>query len=119
MECPFCDPKRFEKDTIFRTDHFILFHDYKPIVPGHSLLIPTFHIRTEFEIPENFRKEYWDANRKANEWIGATYSYEPFVFINPPHQQSVQHLHKHFIPGVFGILGVDKALRKYLQEKVG
>ncbi len=116
-QCPFCNPKRFERDVIFSTEHFIFFRDYKPIAPGHSLLIPSFHIRSESEIPDAYHAEYWEVNIKAYEWIGKTYTFDPLVFINPPHQQSVTHLHKHFIPGVFGVLGVDEALREFLKTK--
>jgi diadenosine tetraphosphate (Ap4A) HIT family hydrolase len=117
MKCPFCDPKRFEKDLIFKTDHFIFFFSNLPIVPGHALLIPKDHIRDENTIPQKYLIEYWKANQQAYVFITNQYASNPLTFMNPPHQQSVPHLHKHFIPGVFGIHGVDFALRSFLAAK--
>ncbi len=115
MKCPFCNLSKVANRVIFETKNFTFFYDRNPVVQGHAILIPKNHIRRENEIPKEYEKEYIEANKKAYNHISDEYGNEPLTFTNAPQDQSVQHLHKHFVPGVFGPLGVIKALRESLK----
>lgn len=118
MICPFCTiTKDPQNQIIFETDHFLFVYDKFPIMPGHALLIPKQHVLREIDLPKAQLLEYWKANEKAYAYISTKHTLEPLTFVNPPQQQSITHLHKHFIPGCFGVLGVDKALRQVLRNK--
>ena len=116
MKCPFCRFKKRENNLIFESDHFILFKDNRPLIKEHSLLIPKKHIRSEIEIPKDQWAEYMSVSKRAYHYVAKKYGKAPLIFINAPQDQSVKHFHKHFVPGVFGILGVDKALRNFTDK---
>ncbi len=118
MKCPFCNLNPKENKVIFETENFLFFFDRKPIVEGHAILISKKHLRSEKEIEgEDIQKEYLDVSKKAYDFMEDAYKKAPLILINAPQDQSVQHFHKHFIPGIFGVLGVDEALRDYLKKR--
>ena len=116
MKCVFCDLNRKKEKIIFETDNFILLESKLPIVPGHCLLVPKIHISIEVELDIRLAKEYKRASDQAYKYVEKTYEFAPISIVNPPQDQSIKHLHKHFLPGVFGVLGVEKALRVYLKN---
>lgn len=115
MKCPFC--KVDSSKAIFESENFIFLLDKNPIIKGHSLLIPKAHIRTENDITKKHLKEYFSITNKAYKYIVDNFKHFPLTFVNAPQDQSVKHLHKHFIPGVFGPFGVLNALREFLAKK--
>ncbi len=114
-QCVFCCLDKDEK-VIFKTQHFVFLESKFPLIPGHCLLLSKRHIRKEIEILKEQWSDYLDANKKAAFYIKKKYKKEAFVFINPLQQQSIKHFHKHFMPGVFGVFGVESALKKFLNK---
>lgn len=114
MRCIFCNLNKDSEKIIFETDNFVLLESKYPITDGHSLLIPKKHLRSETEIDSKIINEYKKVYDKAYIYFEKKYKLAPLTFVNPPQDQSVEHLHKHFLPGIFGVLGVEKALRAYL-----
>ncbi len=110
--CRFCNLGQGE-NIIFETKNFIFLESKFPIIKGHCLLISKKHIRKESEFLESWLNEYQEINTKASHYVKEKYLLEPLTFINPPQQQSIPHFHKHFLPGVFGVLGVETALKDF------
>ncbi len=117
IKCPFCNLDRKKDKFVFETKNFILLQSIKPVINGHCLLIPKRHYLEEVEIPLNLWREYRQCNKKAFEYFKETYQRLPLVFINAVQDLSVNHLHKHFIPGIFGKYGVEQALRNFIGRK--
>lgn len=117
MKCIFCNLDRKKNKIVFETSNFIFFEAKDPIFKGHSLLAPKIHITEEKKLPKKNWNEFLNISNKAYNFMKKKYKFAPLTFTNPPQQQSIKHLHKHFIPGIFGILGVDKALRNFLIKK--
>ena|SRR3989344_3856655 len=116
ITCVFCSLDLKREEMISRGDYFIILKSKNPIIEEHLLLIPIRHIRREIDFNQVEALEYAEMCMVAYMHIWKSFGQEPFVFVNPPQQQSVQHLHKHFIPGIFGILGIENALRQYLSN---
>lgn len=115
MNCVFCQIQRSKEKIVYETDHFIFLQAKFPITKGHYLLITKKHIRTEIDIPKYQLQEYMKLNTKAYSYIHRKFK-TPLLYINAPKDQSIQHFHKHFIPGRFGIHGVQNALIKALKR---
>lgn len=114
--CTFCNYKKISNNIIYESINFKFISPIAPIVPGHGLLISNEHIREEHEIEPGQSKEYLYVTSWIIKFITEKYKYSPLIFINPAQQQSVPHFHKHFVPGVFGIGSVDRALQRHLKE---
>jgi diadenosine tetraphosphate (Ap4A) HIT family hydrolase len=50
--CPFCDPAVIERQAFYEDDLVIVLYNYKPIFPGHSLIIPKRHIENFAHLTE-------------------------------------------------------------------
>jgi diadenosine tetraphosphate (Ap4A) HIT family hydrolase len=115
-QCIFCKISKIEK-MIFESDNFIFFKDKYPIVKDmHFLLAPKAHIREEKEIDQDLWEEYQEMCRKAYQYVETKCKVKPLTFIHPPQMQTVYHLHRHYIAGVFGREGVKKALIEYSKQ---
>lgn len=111
--CIFCKIRDIEK-MIFETDSFIFFKDKYPVVSDmHFLLVPKKHIREEVEIGKEIWEEYRLVCNRAYKYVEEKCGVKPLTFIHPPQMQTVFHLHRHYIGGVFGKEGVKKALENY------
>lgn len=115
MKCVFCNLDKKEK-IIFQTKNFIFLKSKHPIIAGHCLLISKKHIRSEKEIPSSDWKDFMEASKKAYSFIERKYKKAPLVYVNPPQQQFIKHYHKHFLPGIFGVLGAADSLRNFLKN---
>ena len=93
----------------------MVFTDTCPIVDPHVMIIPKRHIRGLIDLYPEEWEDFYSAHAYAYVQVKNGSTKEPFVFVNAPQDQSVKHLHIHVFPGVFGVHGVDKALRTFLK----
>ena len=103
--CPFCTlpPNR----VLGRNDHAVWIRDGYPVSPGHSLVIPTRHVGSFFDITADERAAMLQLLDEAR--AAATGEFHPDGFnigINdgPAAGQTVPHLHIHLIPRYAGDL---------------
>ena len=112
--CIFCDSAKLQDQILYKNDHFYVLKNRNPVVAGHCMVIPYRHIREEIELNSEERETYWDVCEWVVERFSKEYKKDALIFINAPSDQSVFHLHKHYIPsgGVFGKLKIEEAIRR-------
>jgi len=77
----------------------LAFLDYRPLFPGHCLLIPKTHYETLADLPEELIAPlFGNARLLAGAVEQALESEGSFVAINNRVSQSVPHLHIHIVP---------------------
>ena len=102
-DCIFCAIARGDTDAhvVFEDEISLAFLDFRPLFPGHSLLIPRRHVETLPDLPGDLIGPYFAnaqlLSRAIPEAMGAQGS---FVAINNVVSQSVPHLHTHVVPRV-------------------
>jgi histidine triad (HIT) family protein len=117
-DCAFCAIARGETDAeiVFEDDASLGFLDFRPLFPGHTLLIPRAHHETLADLPDELVAPLF-ANARllsvaVRDAMGAQGS---FVAMNNVVSQSVPHLHVHVVPRVRkdGLRGFFWPRRKY------
>ena len=88
--------------TILETERLIAFLDHRPLVRGHTLLVPKLHIRLFSDLPADWVPEFSGTaqrlERAVEDGLGADGS---MILVNNVVSQSVPHLHLHVIPRNF------------------
>jgi histidine triad (HIT) family protein len=100
-ECKFCRiiSGGIEAATVFEDAHSTAFLDYRPLFPGHCLLIPKQHYQTLADLPAALAPEFFLNIQKITTAVEEALAAEgPFVAINNRVSQSVPHLHVHIVP---------------------
>ncbi len=99
--CPFCDPEVIDYQRILENERAILLYSHKPILEGHSLIIPKRHV-SRFE--DLMVEEMVDmmslikqVNKAAENFLHTT-SYFLLQKNGAEAGQSVAHLHFHYVP---------------------
>ena len=96
-DCKFCRIDRAV--AVHETGEFLVFLDYRPVFPGHCLVIPKQHYETLYDLPaqllEPLFREVQAVARAVETALGAEGS---FVAVNNKVSQSVPHLHVHVVP---------------------
>jgi histidine triad (HIT) family protein len=101
--CVFCEIAHGETEAqiVFEDEISLAFLDFRPLFPGHSLLIPREHVETLPDLPDELVGPYFTnaklLSRAIPDAMGAEGS---FVAINNVVSQSVPHLHVHVVPRV-------------------
>ncbi len=121
-DCAFCAIARGEAqaEVVFEDAVSLAFLDFRPLFPGHSLLIPREHHETLADLPPDGVGPFFTAaqllSRAVTEAMGAQGS---FVAINNVVSQSVPHLHVHVVPRVRkdGLRGFFWPRRKYESDE--
>jgi histidine triad (HIT) family protein len=99
--CQFCKiaSKEVPAEIILEDDATLAFLDYRPLFPGHVLLIPKAHVETLPDLPSGLLPPLFAAAqllaRAVEEGLEADGS---FLAINNRISQSVPHLHIHVVP---------------------
>jgi histidine triad (HIT) family protein len=120
-DCGFCPivSGESEAEIVFEDELSLAFLDFRPLFPGHSLLIPRAHHETLADLPDALIEPYFRNARLLSvairEAMGAQGS---FVAINNVVSQSVPHMHTHIVPRVRkdGLRGFFWPRRKYEDE---
>jgi len=99
-KCPFCDTNVLRKQVFYQDDLVMGLCDYKPIYPGHCLVISRRHIRGFEELNDD---EFMAASRlmkKINQVIQKKFGSCVYIVLqkNGKGVQAVPHVHFHYIP---------------------
>lgn len=100
-DCKFCqiDPAA----VVDETPQCLVILDYRPVFPGHCLVIPKQHIATLADLPaELVAPVFGEVQRVARAVETALGAEGSFVAINNRVSQSVPHLHVHVVPRTKG-----------------
>lgn len=104
-DCPFCAIARDEAPAhvIARTEHTAAFLDNRPVFKGHVLVIPTEHVITVPDLPDELLAPFFgEVRRIAGVLPEALGAQGTFVAMNNKVSQSVAHLHCHVVPRTKG-----------------
>ena len=99
--CAFCAIIRGETEAtrILETANLLAFLDHRPLVRGHTLLVPKTHMRLLSDLPASLAAEFLTTaqrlERAVEDGLGAAGS---MILVNNVVSQSVPHLHLHVIP---------------------
>jgi histidine triad (HIT) family protein len=99
--CAFCRIIRGEEQApvVFEDSLSLAFLDYRPLFPGHCLLVPKEHYETLTDLPASLIGPLFQnaqlLERAIEEGLGADGT---FVAINNRISQSVPHMHIHLVP---------------------
>lgn len=99
--CTFCQIASGElaAHLVYDDESFVAFLDYRPLFPGHSLLIPRAHHETLTDLPSDLVGPFFTVvQRLAGAVPDAMDAVGTFVALNNIVSQSVPHLHAHVVP---------------------
>lgn len=100
-DCTFCRISSGEVTAVrvYEDAQVLAFLDYRPLFPGHTLVIPRAHVPTLAELPDDLLVPVWSLVRSLTRAIPQALGAEgTFVGINNRVSQSVPHLHVHVVP---------------------
>jgi histidine triad (HIT) family protein len=101
VTCTFCQIANGElpAQIIHRDENVTAFLDRAPLLPGHVLVMPTRHIPTLDDLPDDLLGPLFAAVRRTSIAVQKALRAEgSFVATNTRVSQSVPHLHVHVVP---------------------
>lgn len=99
--CVFCQIVRGEVPAhlVHRDENVVAFLDRSPLLHGHTLVVPTSHIETLDDLPDDVVAPLFVAVRDMSIAVQRALEVEgSFVATNTRISQSVAHLHVHVVP---------------------
>jgi histidine triad (HIT) family protein len=103
--CLFCGivAGRVPADVVLEGEHVIGFLDIRPLMKGHTLLVPRRHVVTLPDLPAELRDPFLEAGQRlAAAMVAGLGAQGSFVAMNNTVSQSVPHLHLHVVPRTKG-----------------
>jgi histidine triad (HIT) family protein len=101
VTCTFCQIASGELPAhiVYREENVIAFLDRAPLLPGHVLVMPTNHVETLDDLPDDLLTPVFGAVRQTSIAVQKALRAEgSFVATNTRVSQSVPHLHVHVVP---------------------
>lgn len=103
MPDPFCTKELFSKTIFYESKYFMALYDIKPVVRGHTLIVPKRHILDFLELSSeesiDLHKVFGHVIPKVLSIYGATEnSYDLTSQIGHYSGRTVAHLHIHIVP---------------------
>jgi histidine triad (HIT) family protein len=99
--CVFCQIASGELPAhiVHRDEQVVAFLDRAPLMPGHVLVMPTRHVETLDDLPDDLLAPILAAVRRTSIAVQKALRAEgSFVATNTRISQSVPHLHVHVVP---------------------
>ena len=88
-----------ESHAIYRDERTVAFLDHAPVIPGHTLVVPTIHYDTLDDLPDGALMPLFSVVRRVSiaqqSALGAEGS---LTLANTRISQSVPHVHVHVVP---------------------
>lgn len=105
MPDPFCTKELFSKTIFYESKYFMVLYDIKPVVPGHTLIVPKRHILDFLELNTEESADLHEVFDHVIPKILSIYganenSYDMTSQIGPYSGRTVAHLHIHIVPRV-------------------
>lgn len=101
MHCPFCKETIINQQKFFEDDFFYAFYDSKPMLKGHSLVLPKRHVSKLYDLNKAERADMVTFINKAA-FVATKYAdtkdYNLASNQGPAADREVEHLHLHIIP---------------------
>jgi diadenosine tetraphosphate (Ap4A) HIT family hydrolase len=113
MNCPFCDPEIIRKQIFGETKQFRFFYNHKPVLPGHSLIVPKRHIESILDMNESELAELGPLMKKLSIALMKAYSCDGIDMSlqnGATAGASVAHIHWHLVPRKAGDIQGDPSL---------
>ncbi|PKP50600.1 MAG: hypothetical protein CVT94_01275 [Bacteroidetes bacterium HGW-Bacteroidetes-11] len=98
--CPFCKDN-INTAAFAEENGFLAIYNHSPILPGHSLVIPSKHISSLFDLSEDEISAFFSFARKVTFFLTKHYKSDAYDWSLQEGEsagQSVDHLHLHIIP---------------------
>ena len=88
-----------EHHSVYRDESTVAFLDHAPVIPGHTLVVPTSHYDTLDDVPDEALVPLFSVVRRVSiaqqKALGAEGS---LTLANTRISQSVPHVHVHVVP---------------------
>ena len=101
MSCTFCDivAGLVKAYPVYEDDKTLVFLDYRPLLPGHCLVVPKAHYVLLQDLPAADVGPYFQVVQRLATAVEQAFAAEgAFVAANIKISQSVPHLHVHVVP---------------------
>ncbi len=99
--CAFCEEEILERQKFYEDDHVLVLYSHKPIVSGHSLIIPKRHVERFEDLSDeellHIKEAVIIVHAAAEEIYGAS-DYLLLQKNGAAAGQTVPHLHFHYFP---------------------
>jgi histidine triad (HIT) family protein len=99
--CTFCRiaSGALTANVVFADQISLAFLDYRPLFPGHCLLIPREHLETFGDLPSGLIAPFFGNVQLLSRAVETAMDAEgTFIAMNNRVSQSVPHLHVHIVP---------------------
>lgn len=99
-ECPFCK-ETIGKVAFFSTGGNIAVVNIAPVLPGHSLVIPSRHVKSMLELTEAEITAFFAAAVRTTRVLLKAFNTDAFDWSLQEKEeagQSIEHLHLHIVP---------------------
>ena len=85
--------------SVYRDEHTVAFLDHAPVIPGHTLVVPTTHYDTLDDLPDEALVPLFRVVRRVSIAQQAALGAEgSLTLANTRISQSVPHVHVHVVP---------------------
>ena len=101
MSCTFCDIVAgvVPSYQVYEDERTLVFLDYRPLLPGHCLVVPKTHYPVLEDLPAGEVGPYFQVVQRLATAVEQAFAAEgAFVAANIKISQSVPHLHVHVVP---------------------
>lgn len=99
--CPFCDHSVLNSQQFYEEDLVVALYTHKPVLPGHSLIIPKRHVERFEELTGNEILQIGQVVQKVNQAAEKVFGTSSYLLLQKNGKevgQSVPHIHFHYIP---------------------
>ncbi len=111
--CAFCDPNVLNMQTFYEDELAIALCTHRPILPGHSLVIPKRHVERFEELSDKEILQIGKVIKLVNEATINVFGTASYLLLQKNGKevgQSVPHVHFHYVPRKMG----DDSTAKFL-----
>lgn len=99
--CAFCDPNVLNRQKFYEDDLVLALYTYKPILPGHCLVLPKRHVERFELLTDEEITQIGRVIKKVDQAVTEIFGTSSYLLLQKNGievGQSVPHVHVHYIP---------------------